>query len=150
MEQTFVMLKPDALQRCLIGTIIERIEKKGLKLVALKMLQVTPGMAQAHYAEHVDKPFFKGLVEFITSAPVVAMVIEGKQAVSVIRKLMGSTNPLEADEGTIRGDFGMDLGYNLIHGSDSQESAKREIALFFSGEEIYSYDKKIEEWVYEA
>jgi nucleoside-diphosphate kinase len=96
MEQTFVMLKPDALQRCLIGTIIERIEKKGLKLVALKMLQVTPGMAQAHYAEHVDKPFFKGLVEFITSAPVVAMVIEGKQAVSVIRKLMGSTNPLEA------------------------------------------------------
>ncbi len=150
MEQTFVMLKPDALQRCLIGTIIERIEKKGLKLVALKMLQVTPGMAQAHYAEHVDKPFFKGLVEFITSAPVVAMVIEGKQAVLVIRKLMGSTNPLEADEGTIRGDFGMDLGYNLIHGSDSKESAKREIALFFSGEEIYSYDKKIEEWVYEA
>jgi len=131
MERTFVMLKPDAVQRRLIGELIGRIEAKNLNIVAMKMMRIEPQMAETHYGEHREKPFFKDLVDFVTSGPVVAMIIEGPNAISVMRAMMGTTNPFNATPGTIRGDFGLDLTQNLIHASDSPESAKREIALFF-------------------
>jgi len=130
-ERTFVMLKPDAVERKLIGELISRIEQKGLKITALKLMQVDRALAEKLYAPHREKHFFKELVEFVTSGPVVAMIVEGPEAIKVIRKLMGATNPFEAEAGTIRGDFGLDLTRNLIHGSDSKESAEREIPLFF-------------------
>ncbi|NMB41518.1 MAG: nucleoside-diphosphate kinase [Firmicutes bacterium] len=148
MEKTFVMLKPDAVQRNLIGEVIGRFEKKGLKLVALKMLTIDQEMANQHYNEHVGKPFFDDLVSFITSGPVVAMVWEGRQAIQVARKMMGSTDPQEAPTGTIRGDYGLFTGNNIVHGSDSPESAAREISLFFSQKEIISYKKCAEPWIY--
>lgn len=148
MEKTFVMLKPDAVQRNLVGEIISRLEKKGLKLVAMKMLLIDEELANQHYKEHIGKPFFNDLVKFITSGPVIAMVWEGEQAVEVVRKIMGKTNPIEALPGTIRGDFGLFTGNNLIHGSDSLESAKREISLFFSAGEIIKYNKDTDKWVY--
>ncbi len=131
MERTFVMLKPDAVQRRLIGELIARIEAKNLDIVAMKMMRLEPQMAETHYGEHREKPFFRELVDFVTGGPVVAMIVEGPNAISVMRAMMGATNPLNAAPGTIRGDFGLDLTKNLIHGSDSPESAKREIALFF-------------------
>ncbi len=149
MERTFVMIKPDAVQRGLIGEIISRLEKKGLKIVAMKMLNVSRDLAERHYAEHREKPFFQSLVDYITSAPVVAMVVEGKNAVKVVRTLVGATNPQEALPGTIRGDFGMDIGRNVIHASDSLESAEREISLFFKPEEIVEYKRIDEDWLYE-
>jgi len=149
MERTFVMIKPDGVQRGLIGEIISRIERKGLKIVAMKMLNVERELAERHYEEHRGKPFFESLIEYITSGPVVAMVVEGKNAVSVMRKIVGATNPQEASPGTIRGDFGMDIGRNVIHASDSPESAQREISLFFKPEEIVEYRRIDEEWVYE-
>ncbi len=149
MERTFVMLKPDAVQRGLIGEIISRIEKKGLKIVAMKMLKIDRELAEKHYEEHREKPFFKNLVNFITSAPVVAMVVEGKNAVKIVRNLVGATNPEEALPGTIRGDFGLEIGRNVIHASDSIKSAEREIALFFRDEEIVEYRRIDEEWIYE-
>lgn len=149
MERTFVMIKPDAVQRGLIGKIISRLEKKGLKIVAMKMLSVSKELAERHYAEHREKPFFENLVSYITSAPVVAMVVEGKNAVKVVRTLVGATNPQEALPGTIRGDFGMDIGRNVIHASDSLESAEREISLFFKPEEIVEYRRIDEDWLYE-
>ncbi len=149
MERTFVMIKPDGVQRGLIGEIISRIERKGLKIVAMKMLSVGRELAERHYEEHREKPFFRSLVEYITSGPVVAMVVEGKNAVRVMRKLVGATDPQEADPGTIRGDFGMDIGRNVIHASDSHESAEREISLFFRPEEIVEYKRIDEEWIYE-
>lgn len=148
MEQTFSMVKPDAVQRNLVGEIIGRFEKKGLKLVALKLLRISKEMAERHYAEHVGKPFFNDLVAFITSGPVVAMVWEGKNAVQVVRTMMGKTDPQEALPGTIRGDFGLFTGNNIVHGSDSLESASREINLFFSQDEIVSYEKELDKWVY--
>ncbi len=148
MEQTFSMVKPDAVQRNLVGEIIGRFEKKGLKLVALKLLKISRKMAERHYAEHVGKPFFDDLVAFITSGPVVAMIWEGKNAVQVVRTMMGKTDPQEASPGTIRGDFGLFTGNNIVHGSDSLESASREISLFFSPEEIVSYEKELHNWVY--
>lgn len=148
MEQTFSMIKPDAVQRNLIGDIIGRFEKKGLKLVALKMLQISREMAERHYAEHIGKPFFEDLVAFITSGPVVAMIWEGKNAVQVVRNMMGKTDPQEALAGTIRGDFGLFTGNNIVHGSDSLESASREINLFFSESEIVSYEKELDKWIY--
>ena len=148
MEQTFSMIKPDAVQRNLIGEIIGRFEKKGLKLVALKLLRISKEMAERHYAEHLGKPFFNELVDFITSGPVVAMIWEGKNAVQVVRTMMGKTDPQEALPGTIRGDFGMFTGNNIVHGSDSLESASREINLFFSQDEIISYKKELDNWVY--
>lgn len=148
MEQTFSMLKPDAVQRNLVGEIIGRFEKKGLKLVALKMLQISREMAERHYAEHIGKPFFEDLVAFITSGPVVAMIWEGKNAVQVVRNMMGKTDPQEALAGTIRGDFGLFTGNNIVHGSDSLESASREINLFFSESEIVSYEKELDKWIY--
>ncbi|MET1123874.1 MAG: nucleoside-diphosphate kinase [Archaeoglobaceae archaeon] len=149
MERTFVMLKPDAVQRGLIGEIIRRIERKGLKIVAMKMLRVDRALAERHYAEHRGKPFFEGLVDYITSSPVVAMVVEGKEAVKVVRTLVGATNPREAAPGTIRGDYGIDVGRNVIHASDSPESAEREINLFFKPDEILEYRRIDEDWLYE-
>lgn len=149
MERTYCMIKPDGVQKGLIGEIIGRIERKGYKIVAMKMLQLTKEMAEEHYREHVGKPFYPGLVEYITSGPVVAMVVEGKNAVKGMRTLMGATNPLEALPGTIRGDFGLDMGRNVIHGADSVESAKREIAIYFKEEELLQYNKALDQWIYE-
>lgn len=148
MENTFVMLKPDAVQRNLIGGIVSRFEKKGLKLVGAKLLKMDTAMAKEHYAEHIGKPFFNDLVGFITSGPVLAMVWYGENAIQVARQMMGTTNPQEAAPGTIRGDYGLFTGNNIIHGSDSSESAVREINLFFKKEELITYDKSIDFWVY--
>jgi nucleoside-diphosphate kinase len=135
-ERTLVLLKPDAVKRRLIGELIKRIEQKNLDIIAMKMIRLDQSFAEEHYVEHREKPFFRDLIGFITSGPVVAMVVEGPQAISVIRRLMGKTNPFEAEPGTIRGDFGLDLTANLIHGSDSPETAAREIERFFSPEEF--------------
>ncbi len=148
MERTFVMVKPDGVQRNLVGEIIGRFEAKGLRLAGVKMVHITEELAGRHYEAHQDKPFFGELVEFITSGPVVAMVLEGDNAVGVARTLMGATNPQQAAPGTIRGDFGLTIGKNVIHGSDALESAEREISLFFNDNEIIDYAKKIEDWVY--
>jgi len=136
MQQTLVLLKPDALERGLAGEIISRLERRGLKIVAMKMIWMDEALANRHYAVHKDKPFFKGLVEFITSGPLIAAVFEGEGAVEVVRETMGETDPAHARPGTIRGDLAQDIGRNLIHGSDSEETAKKEIDLFFSEEEI--------------
>jgi nucleoside-diphosphate kinase len=150
MEQTFIALKPDAVQRGYIGEIIQRFERKGFKLVGLKMMQVSRDLAERHYGEHREKPFFGGLVGFITSGPIVAMVWEGNNVVETARKMMGATNPKDSQPGTIRGDFAVDMGRNVIHGSDSVESAKREIGLFFSPDEILSgWNRTTESWIYE-
>ncbi len=148
MEQTFVMVKPDGVQRNLVGEIVSRFEKKGLKLAGMKLLVIPGSLAEEHYKEHVDKPFFEELVSFITSGPVVAMVLEGQEAISLARAMMGKTNPLEAAPGTIRGDYGIFTGNNVVHGSDSPESARREIDLFFKPEEIFDYKKDLSYWVY--
>ncbi len=148
-ERTFVMVKPDGVQRGLVGEVISRLERKGLKIVAMKMLRIPKEMAETHYAEHREKPFFGALVSYITSGPVVAMVVEGKSAVSVVRNLVGKTNPVEAAPGTIRGDLAMDIGRNVVHASDSPESAEREISIFFTEDEIVEYSKVDEDWVYE-
>jgi len=139
MERSLVLIKPDAIQRELVGTIISRLEKVGLKLVAMKMLHLDKALAQRHYAIHKDKPFFDSLVNYITSAPIIAIIFEGKKAVEVIRKTMGATDPAKAEAGTIRGDFGLDIEHNTIHGSDSMETATEEIKLFFGEDEIFSY-----------
>lgn len=135
-ERTFIAIKPDAVQRGLIGKIIARIEDKGYKIIALKMLQVTEEQAAVHYAEHVGKSFYPTLVAFITSAPIVAMVVEGEDAISGMRQIMGKTNPANAEVGTIRGDFSPLMSFNVIHGSDGPESAAREIAIYFKEDEI--------------
>lgn len=135
-ERTFIAIKPDAVQRGMIGKIVQRIEDKGYKIVALKMIQVSDEQAAAHYAEHYGKPFYPNLVRFITSAPIVAMVVEGESAISGMRQIMGKTNPANAEVGTIRGDFSPEMSFNVIHGSDSPESAAREIAIYFKPEEI--------------
>ena len=139
MERSLVLIKPDAIQRELVGTIISRLEKVGLKLVAMKMLHLDKALAQCLYAIHKDKPFFDSLVNYITSAPIIAIIFEGKKAVEVIRKTMGATDPAKAEAGTIRGDFGLDIEHNTIHGSDSTETATEEIKLFFGEDEIFSY-----------
>ncbi|MEC9438758.1 MAG: nucleoside-diphosphate kinase [Chloroflexota bacterium] len=149
MEKTLVLVKPDGVQRGLIGTVIGRIESKGLKIAGLKLIHVSEELAKEHYGEHVDRPFFGDLVSFITSSPVVALAVEGDNAVSVVRTLMGGTNPQEADPGTIRGDFGMTIGMNLVHGSDSVESAERELNLFFDKNEVLDYVREIDAWVIE-
>ncbi|NHM26516.1 nucleoside-diphosphate kinase [Desulfofundulus sp. TPOSR] len=149
MERTFVMIKPDGVQRNLVGNIIACFEKKGLKIVGLKMMRIPRDLAEKHYGEHKDKPFFGPLVEYITSGPVVAMVLEGKDAVSTVREMMGATNPLKAAPGTIRATYGMDIGRNVVHGSDSPASAGREINLFFSPEELVDYRRDVDRWIYE-
>ena len=149
MEKTFAMIKPDAVQRGLAGTIISRYEAKGLRIAAMKIMQVTDELARQHYAEHVNKPFFPGLLSYITSGPVVALVLEGKNAVAEVRKLNGATNPLEAACGTIRGDFAQEVGRNVVHGSDSVESAAREIAIYFDEKEVLDYEYLPEKWLSE-
>jgi len=149
MEQTLVLVKPDGVQRGLTGEIIGRLERRGLKLVAMKLMQVDDALAHRHYGEHVDRPFFAGLVSFITSGPVVAMAWEANNAVEIVRSTMGVTNPANAAPGTIRGDLGVDIGRNLIHGSDSPESAARELALFFQPEEILAYSRSNDGWIVE-
>ena len=148
-EQTLVLVKPDGVQRGLVGQIIARLEQRGLKLAALKLMQVDDDLARRHYAEHVDRPFFGGLVQFITSSPIVAMVWEADNAVSIVRRTLGETNPANSPAGTIRGDFGIDIGRNLTHGSDSPESAEREVNLFFKPEEIISYQRAVDTWIVE-
>ena len=139
MERSLVLIKPDAMTRRLGGTIFSRLEGQGLKLVALKMLHLDKALAQRHYAIHKDKPFFKGLVNYISSSPIIAAVFEGKGAVEVIRKMMGATDPANAETGTIRGDFGLDIERNVVHGSDSAANGGEEIELFFSEAEIFNY-----------
>ncbi|MFZ5590946.1 MAG: nucleoside-diphosphate kinase [Bacillota bacterium] len=149
MERTYVMIKPDGVQRGLVGEILAVFEKKGLKIVGLKMLRITPELAERHYGEHKGKPFYAPLVEYITSGPVVAMVLEGKDAVRTVREMMGATNPLQAAPGTIRATYGMDIGRNVIHGSDSPASAEREIGIFFRPEELVDYGRALDCWIYE-
>ena len=138
MEKSLVLVKPDAMQRGLAGAIIDRLERQGLKLVALKMLHLDKTLARRHYAVHKDKPFFKGLVDYITSAPIAAAVFAGEDAIDTIRKTMGATDPAKAEAGTIRADFGVDIEHNSVHGSDSVETAEKEIKLFFTEDEIFS------------
>ena len=148
MERSLVLIKPDAIQRGLAGEIISRLEKKGLKIVAMKMLHMDNTLAQRHYAIHKGKVFFGDLVNFITSGPVIAIILQGKDAVQIIRQMIGETDPAKAHGGTIRGDFGIDIGHNLVHGSDSLENASKEIDLFFSAEEIFNYDRELDTWIY--
>ncbi len=147
MQRTLVLIKPDALQRGLSGEIISRLERRGLKIVALKMMQVDEVLARRHYAVHNGKSFFDELVGFITSSPLIAMVFEGEGAVSAVRSTMGSTNCLESIPGTIRGDLGLDIEHNLVHGSDSEESAAKEVSLFFTEKELFSYPRDIDAWI---
>ena len=139
MERSLVLIKPDAMRRKLAGTIIKRLERQELKLVAIKMLHVDKALAKRHYAIHASKPFFEDLINYIISMPIVAIVFEGEEAVEVIRKAMGATDPANADAGTIRHDFGLDIQRNAVHGSDSIETAEKEIQLFFTGDEIFTY-----------
>ena len=149
MERTLVLVKPDGVQRGLVGEIISRLERRGLKLAAMKLMQVDEAMARQHYGEHVDRPFFPGLVEFITSGPVAAMVWEADNAVDTVRTTMGETSPAAASPGTIRGDLALDIGRNLVHGSDGPESAAREIALFFGDEAAPSWERDTDRWILE-
>jgi len=149
MERTLVLIKPDAMQRGLAGEIISRLERRGLRIAALRLFQMDDETARRHYAEHEGKGFFQALISYITCSPIIAAVFEGASAVDVVRKTMGATNPATADAGTIRGDLGVEVGRNLIHGSDSLESAHREIALFFDDDDIYSYQRDVDRWIYE-
>ena len=148
-EQTFIMIKPDAVQRGLIGDIISRFEKKGIKIVAMKMVDVDRKLAEQHYAVHKGKPFFEPTVEYITSSPVVAMVLEGINAIDMVRGMMGKTNPQEAPLGTIRGDYGQFIGRNIVHGSDGPDTAQKEISLWFTPKEIANYTRIDEIWMTE-
>ncbi|WP_203332778.1 nucleoside-diphosphate kinase [Planococcus beigongshangi] len=147
MEKTFLMVKPDGVQRNVIGEIVARFEKKGYNLVGAKLMQIPAELAEQHYGEHKERPFFGELVEFITSGPVFAMVWEGENVILTARQMMGATNPKDAAPGTIRGDFAVTVGKNMIHGSDSAESAEREIGLFFKEEELVSYEKTMSSWI---
>ncbi|MDP6453948.1 MAG: nucleoside-diphosphate kinase [SAR202 cluster bacterium] len=150
MDRTLVLVKPDGVQRGLMGEIISRLERRGLKIVGMKLMRVSDELANRHYGEHEGKPFFAGLVGFITSGPIVAMAIEGNNVVSIVRNTMGATSPADSAPGTIRGDLGVDIGRNLIHGSDSDESAVRELSLFFSEGELLSYSRDTDPWIIEA
>ncbi len=147
LERTLVLVKPDGVQRGLVGTIIGRFEATGMKIVGMKLMQVSEGLAQRHYAEHDGKPFYGGLVNYITSAPVVALCLEGPNAISITRKLMGATSPHEAPPGTIRGDFGVEISRNLVHGSANSDDAEREVGLFFGDEELIDYARSNDVWI---
>jgi len=149
MERTFVMIKPDGVQRRLIGKILQRFEQAGLKIVAMKFLKVSHELAEKHYEVHKGKPFYESLIKYITSGPVVAMVIEGQNAIERVRKMVGATDPQKAEPGTIRGDFCQHIGRNVIHASDGKETAEKEISLWFSEDEIISYSMGDERWIYE-
>jgi len=146
MERTLVLLKPDCVQRRLVGTVISRFEDKGLNIVAMKMLRVTPELAKQHYAEHVEKPFYPGLEAFITGAPVLAMIVEGLEAIRVVREMLGATSGLKAAAGTIRGDFSSSRQMNLVHASDGPEAAARETELYFNADEICAYEPTLTPW----
>ncbi|WP_108671124.1 nucleoside-diphosphate kinase [Peribacillus acanthi] len=148
MEKTFLMVKPDGVQRQLIGEIVSRFEKKGFTLAGAKLMSISQELAEQHYGEHKERPFFGELVDFITSGPVFAMVWEGENVIATARQMMGATNPKDSAPGTIRGDFAATVGKNIIHGSDSPESAEREIGLFFKQEELVEYTKLMNEWIY--
>ena len=148
MERTFVILKPDAVQRGLVGEIIGRFERRGLKLVAMKFMQVSDELARQHYAVHAQRPFFKGLISYITSAPVVALVLEGTNAIVAVRNTVGATKPAEAAPGTIRADFGLEIGRNLVHASDGPETAVSEIALWF-GQDLVDWKRANDAWIFE-
>ncbi len=150
MERTLVLIKPDAMQRGLAGEIVARLERRGLRIAAMRLFQMDEALARRHYAEHEGKPFFQGLISYITACPIIAAVFEGTNAVEVVRKTMGATNPAAAEPGTIRGDLALETGRNLIHGSDSLESARREIALFFRDDEVRTYPRDVDRWVFEA
>lgn len=148
-ERTLVLVKPDGVQRGLAGEIISRLERTGLQIIGMKLMLISEDLAGRHYAEHSEKPFYSGLVSFITSSPVVALALKGPSAISTTRKIMGATNPVDAAPGTIRGDLGVDMGRNLIHGSANAEDAAREVALFFDDSELVEYDRAIQPWVVE-
>lgn len=148
-ERTLVLVKPDGVQRGLTGEIVGRLERTGLQIIGMKLMMISEDLASRHYAEHTEKPFYRGLVSFITSSPVVALVLEGPSAISTIRKVMGVTDPADAAPGSIRGDLGIDMGRNLIHGSANAEDAAREVALFFDDSELISYDRATQPWIVE-
>ena len=150
MERTLVLIKPDAVQRGLAGQVISRLEGMGLKIVGMKMVQMDQALAGKHYGVHQGKPFFEGLVGFITSSPIIAIAFEGLNAVEVVRRTMGETDPAKAQPGTIRGDLALGIGRNLVHGSDSKETAEKELALFFSQDDLVSYDRSVEPWITEG
>jgi len=148
MEKSFIMVKPDGVQRGLVGEVVQRLENKGFKLVGAKLMNIPTDLAETHYGEHKERPFFGELVDFITSGPVFAMVWEGENVISTSRLMIGETNPQEALPGSVRGDFAVTVAKNIIHGSDSPESAEREINLFFDESELTSYDKQDNAWIY--
>lgn len=149
MERTLIIIKPDAVQRGLIGEIIRRFENRGLRIAGMKFIQVSEQLAARHYGEHEGKPFYESLIAYITSAPVVVMALEGEGAVTIARNTIGSTKPVDASGGTIRGDFGVEVGRNLVHGSDSVQSAERELALFFSPDELIDWSRDTDRWIFE-
>ncbi len=149
MERTLVIVKPDGVQRGLIGSILGRLERRGLRFAALKLMQITPELAERHYAVHQGKAFYEGLIEFITSGPVVVAVVEGHNAIDIVRKTLGATNPAQAEPGTIRADFGLEIGRNLVHGSDGPDTAAYEIPIFFDESEILNYQRAIDSWINE-
>jgi nucleoside-diphosphate kinase len=150
MERTLILAKPDAVQRGLVGELVSRFERRGLKIVGLKLMSVSKALAQEHYKEHVGKPFFQGLVDYITCCPVVAMVVQGPKAIELARTTIGATNPAAAAPGSIRGDLGVSIGRNLVHGSDGAASAEREIALFFKADELSDYARAADAWILES
>ncbi|OGO05566.1 MAG: nucleoside-diphosphate kinase [Chloroflexi bacterium RBG_13_56_8] len=149
MERTLVIIKPDAMQRGLAGEIIARLERRGLKFSGMKLIQIDQALARRHYGVHEGKSFFEGLIEYITSAPVIVMVLEGPRAIEVVRNTMGSTNPVGASPGTIRADYALEIGRNLVHGSDGPETAAKEIALFFEESELLSWQRDVDPWIFE-
>lgn len=149
MERTLILVKPDGVQRGLIGQVVDRFERRGLRLVGLKLMQMPRSLAERHYAVHEGKPFYDKLLDYITSGPVVAMVWEGNNAIAAARATMGSTNPVEATPGTIRGDLGLDIGRNLVHGSDGSENAVKEIGLFFEESELVGWERDTDAWIFE-
>ncbi len=149
MQTTLLILKPDAVQRALVGRIISRFEEKGLQIVGAKLMRISPDLAARHYEPHQGKPFYDGLIRFMTSGPVMVLAVRGNNAISVARKMMGATFGSNAEPGTIRGDLGVSNAYNLIHGSDSPESAQHELALFFRDDEVLSYERVMDQWVYD-
>lgn len=150
MERTLIILKPDAVQRGLCGQIVDRFERKGLQIVGMKMMQISRALAETHYAMHKGKPFYDGLLKFMTASPVIVIAIAGKGAIDICRKMMGATFGFKAEPGTIRGDFGVSSAFNLIHGSDSPESAARELALFFKADELVDWAPLIQGWIYDT
>jgi len=149
LERTLVIAKPDAVQRGLVGEIVSRFERRGLRIVGLKAVQIDEELASRHYAVHKGKPFYDGLICYITSSPVVVMVLEGSRAIDVVRRTMGTTDPAQANVGTIRADLGMEIGRNLVHGSDGPDTASREISLFFREDELLSYTRDCDRWIFE-